>query len=201
MRTKALVFVLPVAIFFLALPGVAAAASFTVLHSFGGPEGETPTAPLVQGVDGSFYGVAAHGGDFTAFGDGGGTAFRVDASGNFTTLHVFRGPDGATPNSLIRGRDGFFYGTTTYGGPLLPGNGTLFRMSVAGVVTVLHAFPYAIGGGSSLPGPIVQGADGALYGTARGTFGTSAIGGYVYRFDPTTGDFRHLHDFVGSDGA
>jgi uncharacterized repeat protein (TIGR03803 family) len=116
MRNKALVLVLPVAIFFLALPGVAAAASFTVLHSFGGPEGETPAAPLVQGADGSLYGVAAHGGDFTAMQDGGGTAFRVDASGTVTTLHTFTGPDGAVPRSLIQGRDGFFYGTTTYGG-------------------------------------------------------------------------------------
>ena len=58
------------------------AVSFTVLHSFSGPEGETPAAPLVQGADGFFYGVAAHGGDFTVLPpDGGGTAFRMDASG------------------------------------------------------------------------------------------------------------------------
>ena len=74
-------------------------------------------------------------------------------------------------------------------------------MDATGVVTVLHVFPYSIGGGSSQPGPIVQGADGALYGSALGAFGTSAVGGYIYRFDPVTGDFRHLHDFVGSDGA
>jgi uncharacterized repeat protein (TIGR03803 family) len=182
----------------------AAAVSFSVLHSFAGPEGETPAAPLVQGADGFFYGVAAHGGDFTVLPpDGGGTAFRVDASGTVTTLHRFVGPEGATPNSLIQARDGFFYGTATYGGQegISPGNGTIFRMDAAGAVTVLHAFPYAIGGGSSLPGPIVQGADGALYGGARGEYGTNAVGGYIYRLDPVTGDFRHLHDFVGSDGA
>src|SRR6266540_2422309 len=127
------------------------AVSFSVLHSFSGPEGETPAAPLVQGADGFFYGVAAHGGDFTVL-----------------------PPDGG---------------------------GTIFRMDAAGVVTVLYVFPYSIGGGSSQPGPIVQGADGALYGGALGAFGTSAVGGYIYRFDPRTGDFRHLHDFVGSDGA
>jgi uncharacterized repeat protein (TIGR03803 family) len=181
--------------------------SFAVLHGFSGAEGETPAAPLVQGADGFFYGVAAHGGDFTVLSpDGGGTAFRVDGSGNLTTLHVFGGPEGAVPNSLIQGRDGFFYGTATYGGeegisPLLPGNGTIFRMDASGAATVLHVFPYSIGGGSSQPGPIVQGADGALYGGALGAFGTSAVGGYIYRFDPITGDFRHLHDFVGSDGA
>jgi uncharacterized repeat protein (TIGR03803 family) len=179
------------------------AVSLSVLHSFSGPEGETPAAPLVQGADGFFYGVAAHGGDFTVSPDGRGTAFRVDASGNLTTLHVFAGPEGAVPNSLIQARDGFFYGTTTYGGQaeISPGNGTIFRMDAAGRVTVLHVFPYSIGGGSSQPGPIVQGADGALYGGALGAFGTSAVGGYIYRFDPITGDFRHLHDFVGSDGA
>jgi uncharacterized repeat protein (TIGR03803 family) len=206
MRIKAIALVLPVATLVLLLPGVASA-SFTVLHSFNGPDGETPAAPLIQGTDGSFYGVAAHGGDFTALPpDGGGTVFRMDPSGTVTTLHSFRGPEGAWPVSLIQGRDGFFYGTTTYGGDetissLQPGNGTLFRMDATGVVTVLHVFPYSIGGGSSQPGPIIQGADGALYGSALGAYGTSAIGGYIYRFDPITGDFRHLHDFVGSDGA
>src|SRR6266545_1980684 len=61
------------------------AASFSLLHSFSGPEGETPAAPLVQGADGFYYGVAAHGGDFTVRSpDGGGTAYRVDASGKLT---------------------------------------------------------------------------------------------------------------------
>src|SRR5215211_3649956 len=183
------------------------AVSFSVLHSFSGPEGETPAEPLVQGADGFFYGVAAHGGDFTVLPpDGGGTAFRMGADGTVTTLHMFRGPEGAWPKSLIQGRDGFFYGTATLGGqpsisPLTPGVGTIFRMDATGVVTVLHVFPYSTGGGSSQPGPIVQGADGALYGGALGAYGTNAVGGYVYRFDPITGGFRHLHDFVGSDGA
>ena len=207
MRTKALVLALVGATLIFALAGVASAASFGVLHSFSGAEGETPAAPLVQGADGFLYGVAAHGGDFTVLPpDGGGTVFRTNASGTLTTLHLFRGLEGAVPNSLIQGRDGFFYGATTYGGqpgisPLQPGTGTIFRMDTAGVVTVLHVFPYSIGGGSSQPGPIVQGADGALYGGALGAFGTSAVGGYIYRFDPITGDFRHLHDFVGGDGA
>src|SRR6266545_4960168 len=207
MRIKALALVLPMATLFFALSGIASAASFTALHSFSGPDGETPAAPLIQGTDGFFYGVAAHGGDFTVLPpDGGGTAFRMDAGGTVTTLHAFRGPEGAWPKSLIQGRDGFFYGTAALGGqpsisPLNPGVGTIFRMDAAGVVTVLYVFPYSIGGGSSQPGPIVQGPDGALYGGALGAFGTSAVGGYIYRFDPNTGDFRHLHDFVGSDGA
>ena len=51
----------------------APAFSFDLLHSFTGPDGETPAAPLVQGTDGLLYGVAAHGGDFTVLApDGGG---------------------------------------------------------------------------------------------------------------------------------
>jgi uncharacterized repeat protein (TIGR03803 family) len=200
MRTKALALALFAATLVLAFPGVASAATFTVLHSFSGPDGETPAAPLIQGADGFIYGVAAHGGNFTVLPpDGGGTVFRMDASGTVTTLHTFAGPEGAWPTSLIQGRDGFFYGTANYGGQegissLLPGGGTIFRMNPAGVVTVLHVFPGWLG--DRYPGPIVQGADGALYGTALGGVGF----GFVYRFDPTTGILRHLHDFVSSDG-
>jgi uncharacterized repeat protein (TIGR03803 family) len=205
MRIKALLLVLPVVtLFVLVLSGVASASSFTVLHSFSGPDGETPAAPLIQGNDGFLYGVAAHGGDFTVLPpDGGGTAFRVNSSGTLTTLHSFSGLEGAVPNNLIQGRDGFFYGSTTYGGPeitpLWPGFGTIFRMDAGGAVAVLHVFPANDAG--AFPGPIVQGTDGALYGTVSGGVGTLGhFPGYVYRLDPITGDFRHLHDFVISDG-
>ena len=129
MRIKALVFALPVATLILAFPGVASAAAFTVLHSFSGPEGETPARRSSRAPTASFYGVAAHGGDFTVLPpDGGGTVFRMDANGGVTTLHTFGGPEGAWPKSLIQGRDGFFYGTATFGGqrrsrPCNPGAG------------------------------------------------------------------------------
>ena len=55
----------------------ATAFSFDVLHSFSGPEGETPAAPLMQAADGLLYGVAAHGGDFSVLPpDGAGSAMR-----------------------------------------------------------------------------------------------------------------------------
>jgi len=204
MRTRALFLALAAATFVLLIPSIASAASFTVLHHFAGPEGETPAAPLVQGSDGFLYGVAAHGGDFAVLApDGGGTAFRIAANGAFTTLHVFGGVEGATPNSLIQGRDGYFYGTAAYGGPaispLQPGYGTVFRMDRTGAVAVLHVFPANDAGAH--PGPIIQGADGALYGTMGGGVGSAGhFPGYVYRLDPATGGFRHLHDFVISDG-
>ena len=61
----------------------ALAQSYQVLHSFSGPDGETPAAALVQGADGFLYGVAAHGGDFSVLPpDGVGTAFRIGADGS-----------------------------------------------------------------------------------------------------------------------
>src|SRR5215211_1500918 len=185
--------------------GVPASASVGVLHSFAGPEGETPAAALVQGFDGILYGVAAHGGDFAALPpDGGGTIFRTDLAGNLTTLHAFTGLDGAVPTGIVRGRDGAFYGTTTYGGEpgisaLTPGNGTIYRIDTAGNLTVLFVFPGSERG--YRPGPLMQGSDGALYGTAVGGSSLYArFPGIVYRFDPATGDYRILHTFIISDG-
>jgi uncharacterized repeat protein (TIGR03803 family) len=182
-----------------------AAGSVSTFHSFAGPEGETPAAPLVQGVDGFLYGVAAHGGDFSVLPpDGAGTIFRADLAGNVTTLHVFNGLEGAVPTGIVQGRDGAFYGTTTYGGTpgissLTPGNGTIFRISPSGTFATLFVFPGAERG--FRPGPLIQGSDGALYGTAVGGQTLYALlPGIVYRFDPATRDYRVLHTFVVSDG-
>ena len=187
----------------LAVPAAAAVGTF---HSFAGPEGQTPAAPLVQGVDGHLYGVAAHGGDFTVLPpDGGGTIFRTDGSGSVTALHVFIGLDGAVPTGIVHGRDGAFYGTTTYGGEpgvssLTPGNGTIFRVDATGALSVLFVFP---GGERGFrPGPLMEGSDGALYGTAVGGQTLYALlPGIVYRFDPATREYRILHTFVISDGG
>jgi uncharacterized repeat protein (TIGR03803 family) len=187
------------------LLAVPAAAAVATLHTFAGPEGETPAAPLVQGADGLLYGAAAHGGDFSVLApDGGGTIFRTDVAGDLTTVHLFNGLDGAVPTGVVQGRDGMLYGTTTYGGApatssLAPGNGTIFRLSPSGDFSTLFVFP---GGERGFrPGPLTQGSDGALYGTAVGGQTLYALlPGVVYRFDPATREYRLLHTFVISDG-
>src|SRR5215469_17227708 len=74
------------------------AGALTTLYSFcsqpGCTDGNGPTAALVQAADGNFYGATGFGGTF-----GDGTVFRITASGNLTTLHVFDGMDGSAPNS------------------------------------------------------------------------------------------------------
>ncbi|PYR33715.1 MAG: hypothetical protein DMF90_19825 [Acidobacteria bacterium] len=55
-------------------------------------------------------------------------------------LHAFAGSaDGAHPSAaLIEAGDGSFYGTASGGGDT--GNGTVFRMTADGTVTVVHSF-------------------------------------------------------------
>ena len=96
--------------------------------------GYNPSAGLVQGSDGNFYGTTAGGGT-----GGGGTVFKMTAAGVLTPLVSFHGPDGNSPQApLVQGSDGNFYGTTTYGGA--NGRGTVFRVPPAGVLTTLVSF-------------------------------------------------------------
>src|SRR5262249_5628468 len=110
----------------------------TVLHSFNSflGEGAVPVAGLVQASDGNFYGTTAVGGQHFQ-----GTVFKIDATGNLTTLHSFSGSpdDGSNPvAALVQGSDGNFYGTTPSGGAHF--QGIVCRISQGGVFTVLHSF-------------------------------------------------------------
>jgi uncharacterized repeat protein (TIGR03803 family) len=152
----------------------------TTLHSFAnGNEGAYPQAPLVEGADGLFYGTTTQGGT-----NNGGTIFKITRSGVLTTLYSFTGGyDGYFPRAgLVRGSDGNFYGTTTYGGsndPQNGGDGTVFRIGPGGNFTSLASFSVNTGYGSV--SALIQAQDGNFYGTtpngARG-FGT------VYRVTP-----------------
>jgi uncharacterized repeat protein (TIGR03803 family) len=81
---------------------VAVAQSYTLLHSFSGPDGGSPSG-LIQTADGTFYGAAALGGDVIACDpDGCGTLYKIDKAGNFTVLHVFHATDGYHPSGLVK---------------------------------------------------------------------------------------------------
>jgi uncharacterized repeat protein (TIGR03803 family) len=96
--------------------------ALTVLYSFCAQascaDGSQPTAPLVQGGDGNFYGTASTGGSSTnCFGFGCGTVFKITPQGTLTTLHSFNNTDGDEPEGgLVQAPDGFLYGTTNEGG-------------------------------------------------------------------------------------
>jgi uncharacterized repeat protein (TIGR03803 family) len=179
-----------------------AAGTITVLHSFRiWVDGSGPSAGLIQGSDGSFYGTTAGGsasGVFTGYG----TIFKLDAAGKLTTLHSFIDGEGKWPSTrLIQGNDGSFYGTTTYGGTnreTTNGYGTIFKIDAAGTLTTLYNFDrfnYTVSG-------LIQGNDGNFYGTTElgGSFACTTpwgvLGcGTVFKID-AVGTLTTLHSFA-----
>jgi uncharacterized repeat protein (TIGR03803 family) len=96
----------------------------TVLYTFplGGTDGDSPMAPLIRDSQGNLYGTASVGG---AGGDG--TVFKLDTSGNLTTLHAFYGKPGAIPLSgLTLDAHGNLYGAT--GGIFNQGYGSVYAI-------------------------------------------------------------------------
>jgi uncharacterized repeat protein (TIGR03803 family) len=163
----------------------------------------------VQGTDGNFYGTGLFGGAAD-----GGMVFRLTPSGAFTILHefssAFAGPgrdvsEASHPVGIIQGADGNFYGTTSEGGVtgcLSPpfcssfGNGTVFRMSPAGTVTVLHKFN-GLNEGAEPASRLIQGTDGNFYGT---TSAGSLRMATVFRITPA-GTLTTLHVFPPNEGV
>jgi uncharacterized repeat protein (TIGR03803 family) len=169
--------------------------NLTNLYSFSSLDGANPyTGPgLIQGSDGNFYGTTEYGGTSTNCGSQGcGTVFRISPSGNYSNLYSFSGSptDGANPwAGLVQGSDGNFYGTTYQGGNtniVQPwgaiSDGTVFRITPSGSLTVLYSFSVTDGYWSV--GGLVQGSDGSFYGTTSygGTnTGGGAVAGTVFQ--------------------
>ena len=149
---------------------VTPAGVYTVIYSFtGGADGAHPLRGVIQGTDGSFYGVCNTGGTY-----GGGAIFKIDYLNTtflLTALHDFYPIllDGSNPQGgLVQASDGNFYGTTTGGG--VNGNGTVYEITPTGGYNLLYSFA----DGTDSQGPIaglIQAADGKLYGTAAGLNG------------------------------
>lgn len=151
-----------------------------------------PSAPLVQGADGNFYGTSAGKGGSTTPG----AVFQVTPQGQLKILHAFsRRQDGANPLAgLIPGIDGAFYGTTSNGGVFRCG--TIFRMSPAGFLTTVHMFHWW--DGCNPLGALVLAKDGNFYGTTYA--GGSKSFGTVFRLS-SSGVLTTLHNFDVFDGA
>ena len=161
------------------------AATVAILHQFGSfsGDGTYPVGGLTQGADGSLYGNT-EGGGTTKYGSYYGTAFKITTQGTMTILHNFwdgsTGYDGYSPNAgLTLGSDGNFYGTTSDGGNST-NNGTIFRMTPQGTVTVLYTFGTITNDGTNPYSGLVQGSDGSFYGTTiyGGTTTGFTPGGY-----------------------
>jgi uncharacterized repeat protein (TIGR03803 family) len=175
---------------------------FSNLFSFSYTNGAFPASPLLFGDDGALYGATRGGGP----GGWCGAVFRMSTNGSLTTLASFAGPDGANPLALVQGRDGAFYGTTISGGAYtnrsIYGDGTVFRVTTNGLLTSLASFA-GTNGWAPYAG-LVQGRDGALYGTTvyGGPYTNENADGYGTAFKVTTnGVLTTLVLFAGTNGA
>jgi uncharacterized repeat protein (TIGR03803 family) len=176
------------------------------LHNFGNGlvtnDGEYPVGKLVEGTDGNYYGTTEEGGA-----DSLGTLFKITPTGTETILHSFH--DGSVSNDgiqpiggVVLGSNGIFYGVTNSGGTM--NDGTVFSLTSAGLVTILHSFgDGTVGGDGVAPlAGLVVGGDGNLYGTTS-QGGTAGVG-TVFKITPT-GTLTILHSFgdgtVTNDGS
>jgi uncharacterized repeat protein (TIGR03803 family) len=182
-------------------PGAFVSAGFTesVLYSLGSMasgDGNGFTGSPLQASDGNFYALTGNGGAHAR-----GAAIKITPDGHESVLYSFgaNAVDGVQPTgSLIQARDGNFYGMTLHGGP--NDVGTVFKITPAGVETVLHPFS-RVGDGYSPLGSLLQASDGNFYGMTQ--YGGSGLnGGVVFKITPTGGE-SILYSFlsVANDGG
>jgi uncharacterized repeat protein (TIGR03803 family) len=190
--------------------------SFSIVASFNGTNGYAPTG-VILGRDGCFYGATAAGGATwtNEFVPGYGTVFKITAEGEISTLASFFHTNGGSPRGeAMQASDGNIYGTTRFGGAASnnafgsgyeAGYGSVYCVTTNGDFTMLVSFN---GTNGAIPeAGLVEGPDGALYGTTR--FGGASLGdprtfvdyasvsgfGTVFRVT-TNGDFKTLYSFT-----
>jgi len=187
---------------------------YTVLHSFGyyptngfgipsggiPGDGVKPLAALLETREGVLYGTTYDGGVVAPHSIGFGTIFKLNKDGtDYGIVHRFDliGGDGGSPNAVTEGRDGVLYGTAVRGGSRsgYPGAGIIFKVNKDGSdYSVLRSFQFDDEAGSNPESTVVEGSDGALYGTTPGR---------VFRINRDGSDFSVLHTFAGgtNDGT
>jgi uncharacterized repeat protein (TIGR03803 family) len=188
---------------------------YSVLHSFGAPgEGYVPVGGLTEASDGNFYGATSNGGANHCFqipvaGGNCGTIFRMTPDGVVTQLYSFGSSitDGVQPmHPPIEASDGNFYGTTASGGAnhcstsgATNNCGTVYRMTPAGEVTILHSFGSSRQDGIAPLGSLMQAGDGTLYGTTASGGGGDCLSafycGTVFRMT-LAGEVTTVHAFA-----
>lgn len=163
---------------------------YRLLHTMGSiaDDAELPYGGLIQGQDNQLYGTGYGGGT-----NGSGAIYRLDTNGTSYALVYSLGYDGDAPygfySGVMQGRDGALYGATPGGGT--NGSGEVFRVNTNGSgFMALHEFSGRDDGGYPRAG-LVQGQDGALYGTT--TDGGTNDYGTIFKINAHGGNFTVLH--------
>jgi uncharacterized repeat protein (TIGR03803 family) len=173
---------------------VKAAAHSQSFLSFGANSslGQKPYVGVIQGSDGALYGTTQQGGTNSA-----GVVFKVNRDGTgYGVLHSFstNGIDGQSPSALLEASNGTFYGTTSIGGSNKVG--TVYRIDRDGTgYGVLHQFNSVANDGENPQAGLLEGSDGALYGTTF--FGGSNGLGTVFKLNKDGSGYQVLANFSG----
>jgi len=201
----------------------------TVLYTFkGGSDGASPQAGLVTDKQGALYGTTIGGGN------GYGTVFMltppVKGKSIWTEAILYKFcsqsncSDGANPYAGLMIRDGILYGTTGFGGNIVPncypyrGCGTVFKLTPNNdqsvwTETVLYRFNPQNDSDGIVPSPgsLITDSKGALYGTtvSGGNAGPTLIPpgyGTVFKLSPQHDSQKFTETVIysfngGSDGA
>lgn len=149
---------------------------YSVIHEFsGGSDGGLPAGPPIEASDGNLYGAT--------YGVAAGlsTIYKYAlSSGVFTTIYQFDQAHGEGIYApLVQAADGTLYGTASLGGA--NNCGTIFQLTKVGKLQWYYSFPCGAGGSTPLS-PLIQAADGNLYGTTDvgGSFDGS---GTIFKVD------------------
>ncbi len=115
----------------------------------------------------------------------------------FEKVHDFNSSPASTgripTGGLVQAADGWFYGTTTWGGD--HDAGTVFRMSPSGIVETMYSFQWSSTDGGVPISGLTIGPDGHLYGVTSS--GGSTQCGTLYRVR-SDGVYEHRYSFKSS---
>ena len=158
----------------------------TLLHAFGGADGEAPNAGLVLDASNNSYGTTMYGGAY-----GHGAVFKVTSAGNETVVYSFDGgADGTYPDGgLVRDAAGNLYGTAYQGGAY--NYGTIYKITPSGQFTVLYNLPGGVSGANPYA-TLDLDPQGNLYGVTNA--GGAHNFGIVFKLD-ASGNETVLHSF------
>lgn len=153
-----------------------------VVASFPWP-GEGPIQRcLIQGTDGAFYGVTASRPPLEQS-----RIFRVALDGSVVAIVTVPSSVSSSLGCPLEATDGNFYGAAgVFGSP-----GFIYQATPDGSFSQWFKFS---SNGIGPTGPLVQGVDGSLFGTASGGYGS------VFKVSPNR-TLTTLRSYSGSDGA
>lgn len=169
--------------------------NFTVVKSFNGaPEASVPYDSIVADSNNVFYGTTIGGGISNH-----GAIFSLSADGTvYKLLKSFLVTNGSSLYAgLLLSTNGSLYGTTFSGGT--SNFGTVFAIHRDGTgFTLLHSFT-GTSDGQNPEAALIEGSDGALYGTTY--FATSAVRGTIFKINKDGTGYSIIHIFTGTSAG